>query len=41
MRLPKPGDRIAFTAERGAKGSRAVGPSYVTTLRAVGQDDAA
>ena len=29
MRLPEPGDRIAFTAERGAKGSRAVGPSYV------------
>jgi cold shock CspA family protein len=31
MKLPEPSDRIAFTAERGAKGSRAVWPSYVTT----------
>jgi cold shock CspA family protein len=37
MRLPEPGDRIAFTVERGAKGSRAVGPNYVTTPR-VDQD---
>ena len=41
MKLPEPGDRIAFTAERGAKGSRAVWPSYVTTPRNVEQDKAA
>jgi CspA family cold shock protein len=41
MRLPEPGDRIAFTAERGVKGSRAVGPSYVTTPRNVGEEKAA
>jgi cold shock protein len=41
MRLPEPGDRIAFIAERGAKGSRAVRPSYVTTPRDVEQDKAA
>jgi cold shock CspA family protein len=40
MRLPEPGDRIAFTAERGANGCRAVGPSYVTTPRDV-EDTAA
>ena len=34
-------DRIAFTVERGAKGSRAVWPSYVTTPRNVGQNKAA
>ena len=41
MMPPEPGDRIAFTAERGAKGSRAVWPSYVTTPRNVEQDNAA
>ena len=41
MRLPEPGHRMAFTAKRGAKGSRAVGPSYVTTPRNVDQDKAA
>jgi cold shock CspA family protein len=41
MKLPEPGDRIAFTVERGAKGSRAVWPSYVTTPRNVGQNKAA
>ena len=33
IRLPDPGDCIMLTVERGAKGSRAVGPSYVTTPR--------
>ena len=41
MRLPEPGDRIVFTGERGPKGSRAVGPSYVTIPRDVEQDKAA
>jgi cold shock CspA family protein len=41
MRPPEPGDRIAFTLEHGAKGSRAVGPSYVTTPSDVDQDEAA
>ena len=31
MRPPESGERLAFTLERGAKGSRAVGLSYVTT----------
>src|SRR6476469_3318731 len=31
MKLPEPGDRIAFVADLGARRSRAVGPSYVTT----------
>jgi cold shock CspA family protein len=41
IRLPDPGDRIMFTVEHGAKGSRAVGPSYVTTPRDVDQAEAA
>ena len=41
MRPPEPGDRLAFTLEHGAKGSRAVGPSYVTTPRNVEQEKAA
>jgi cold shock CspA family protein len=41
MMPPEPGDRIAFTAEPGGRGSRAVGPSFVTTPRDVEQDNAA
>jgi cold shock CspA family protein len=41
MKFPEPGDRIAFTAELGAKGSRAVGPSYVTAPRNFEQEKAA
>ena len=41
MRPPEPGDRLAFTLEHGAKGSRAVGLSYVTTPSDVDQDEAA
>ena len=41
MKLPNPGDRIAFTAELGAKRSCAVGPSYVTTPRNVEQEKVA
>jgi|SRR5580704_7554 cold shock protein len=41
MRPPQPGDRLAFTLEHGAKGSRAVGLSHVTTPSDVDQDDAA
>jgi len=41
MRLPEAGDRIAFTVEHGAEGTRAVGPSYVTAPRDVDQAEAA
>jgi cold shock CspA family protein len=41
MRPPEPGDRLAFTLERGAKGSRTVGLSYVTAPSDVEQDEAA
>ena len=37
-KLPEPGDRIAFTAELGAKRSCALGPSYVTTPHNVVQE---
>jgi hypothetical protein len=40
MRPPEPGDRLAFTLEHGAKGSRAVGPGYVTTPSDVDQGEA-
>ena len=41
MRPPQPGDRLAFTLEAGAKGSRAVGLSHVTTPSDVDRDEAA
>ena len=41
MRPPQPGDRLAFTLAHGAKGSRAVGLSYVTTPSDVDRDEAA
>jgi len=41
MRPRQPGDRLAFTLEHGAKGSRAVGLSYVTTPSDVDRDEAA
>ena len=41
IRPPEPGDRLAFTLEHGAKGSRAVGLSHVTTPSDVDQDEAA
>ena len=41
IRPPEPGDRLAFTLEHGAKGSRAVGLSHVTTPSDVDRDEAA
>jgi cold shock CspA family protein len=41
IRPPQPGDRLAFTLKNRAKGSRAVGLSYVTTPSDVDRDEAA